>query len=374
MTSESIDRSIASEPKKRDYQNALAQVKTYIGLQGTPAPYRDVGVIVIKALTGLVEDVPDPFFYPFEKGTIFYKNWAYGFSALPIFHAQTAESVDMESQVFWLFNFVYAFRLEATYRSQGLTDLDVAILSIPQRTQFPHFAFAQLELMRAKVAVTFAVDSQSEIRHSLRGETEASLTRLEGLAKSIKTWEEKLSYWEDKTADLEKLIKQQHQELNFIGLSSAFLRLIEKRTIELTQASRSVKLLGAVSIAAPVLAFLLGILLHTGMKFDWSVLSYGIPAITVELLLLYFFRISLRNEYSLKAQLLQLELRYNICAFIESYADFAKKTRADDSDRTLEKFEALVFSGVTADIQNIPSQFDGVEQLVSLIKSIKAKD
>lgn len=374
MTSQDTASSTVLELKQSDYQKVLDVVKTYLRVQNTPAGYREVAETVAEVITPLAQGTPDPYFYPFKKGTFFYEKWAKGFSKLHIFSSGSTEPVEIESQIFWLYNFIYAFRLESIYQNQGLNDLDIKILTIPKRTQLPDFAAAQIEIFRASVTAALTLDSQNEIRKSLRSESEASAARLGSLVSSITTWEEKLDYWKDKTANLEKLIKEQHQDLNFVGLSKAFSDLIQKRVTELKAASRSVKLFGFVAILFPVIVFFVGVQYHSTNKFDWSVLSYAIPSLTIELLLLYFFRIALRNEYSIKAQLLQLELRYSICAFIQGYAEFAKSVRADDADKTLEKFEAFVFSGITADIQNIPSQFDGLEQIVSLIKGMRGKE
>lgn len=374
MTSEESSSANILELKQRDYKNALISVRSYLEQQKAPYLYAEVGAVVEKVLTTLAEGVPDPYFYPLQKGTYFYRNLAPGFSTLYIFHANSSEPVDVHSQMFWIFNFIYAYRFEALHEGQALNDLDAAILSIPQKTPFPAFAAAQLELFRSRITAELAVSKQTEIRNSIRAETEAAAQRLGNLVDSIKGWEGKLDYWKSKTADLEKLIKDQHEDLNFVGLSKAFSDLIKKRTIELRKVLHSVKLFGTAAIFFPSIAFYIGSQFHSARNLDWSVLTYAIPTVTIELLLLYFFRLSIRNEYSLKAQLLQLELRYSVCAFIQGYAEFAKSVRADDADKTLEKFEALVFSGITADIQNIPSQFDGIEQLVSLVKGIRAKD
>jgi len=373
MTSGSADNQIILELKKRDYEHALTYVRTHLANQSAANGYREVTVVVEAVLDKLVKDIQDPFFYPFQNGTIFYENFAFGFSTLSLFSAKNTASGEIESGIFRFFNFIYAFRLESVLGSKELADFDIEIFSIPQRIKFPPFASAQLQIFRAAVTAEFSVDNQKDIRQSLHADTEAYKGELERLVASIKGWEESLDSWKDKTIELEKLIKEQHQDLNFVGLSKAFSDLIKKRTAELIKASNSVKLFGLVSIAVPVIALFIGVKFHSN-NFDWSILNYAIPSLTIELLLLYFFRIALRNEYSLKAQLLQLELRYSVCAFIQGYADFAKKARAKDDDKTLEKFEALVFSGITADIQNIPSQFDGVEQLVSLIKGIRGKD
>lgn len=92
----------------------------------------------------------------------------------------------------------------------------------------------------------------------------------------------------------------------------------------------------------------------------------------LEIVFVYFFRIVLHNFYSAKAQLLQLDLRQSLCAFIESYVDFAQEKKAKGIE-SLSRFEAVVFSGISTDANNIPGTFDGVEQLAKLIKELKPK-
>lgn len=86
----------------------------------------------------------------------------------------------------------------------------------------------------------------------------------------------------------------------------------------------------------------------------------------IEIILLYFFRVLLMQFNSVRAQLLQLELRIAVCRFVEDYAKFAK----DNESKDLGKFEALIFGGITASEERIPSTFDGLEQLVSAIRTI----
>jgi predicted signal transduction protein with EAL and GGDEF domain len=73
-----------------------------------------------------------------------------------------------------------------------------------------------------------------------------------------------------------------------------------------------------------------------------------------------------------KAQLLQLDLRQSLCAFIESYVDFAQEKKSKGVE-ALSRFEMLIFAGISPDVNNIPNTFDGVEQLAKLIKELKLK-
>ncbi len=103
-----------------------------------------------------------------------------------------------------------------------------------------------------------------------------------------------------------------------------------------------------------------------------DLLKYAIfPTLTLQIVLVYFFRIALFNYKSVKAQLLQLELRKTLCQFIQSYSSYAKEMKATDNS-SLEKFENLIFSGIIANEENLPSTFDGLEQLSKIIQSLKS--
>ncbi|MNR23088.1 hypothetical protein D3C85_1400860 [compost metagenome] len=101
------------------------------------------------------------------------------------------------------------------------------------------------------------------------------------------------------------------------------------------------------------------------------VLLYTLPTIVaIELILIYLFRVVLAQFRSVKAQILQLDLRIALCQFIQSYAEYAVQMKKDDPE-VLSKFEAVVFSSLVPDSEGIPSTFDGVEQLSNLIKSFR---
>lgn len=102
-----------------------------------------------------------------------------------------------------------------------------------------------------------------------------------------------------------------------------------------------------------------------------TTLVYSLPTVlAVEIILLYLFRVVLGQFRSVKAQLLQIDLRISICQFVESYADYVSRLRTKDSS-ALAKFEALIFSGLVTEEAGIPSTFDGTEQIARLIRSIR---
>ncbi|SEH05644.1 Uncharacterised protein [Candidatus Venteria ishoeyi] len=100
-------------------------------------------------------------------------------------------------------------------------------------------------------------------------------------------------------------------------------------------------------------------------------MSILISLIPIELILIYFFRIILLNYRTVKAQIMQLELRKTLCQFIQDYTKYSEKIKKRDST-SLDKFESLIFSSVLSDPEKLPSTFDGLEQISNFIKKIKS--
>jgi hypothetical protein len=94
--------------------------------------------------------------------------------------------------------------------------------------------------------------------------------------------------------------------------------------------------------------------------------------IAIQIFLFYFFRVVLIHFRTVKAHILQLELRVSLCQFIQSYAKYAAEIKKSDS-ASLEKFESLIFSGIVSTDEKLPSTLDGIDQLSGLVKSIRGK-
>lgn len=168
-------------------------------------------------------------------------------------------------------------------------------------------------------------------------------------------------------------------DYNFLGLSHAFKLQARSAKRRKLGALVSMFFLGALAItpfSLPIvyswseLAKINGstnweelgrLVLGRGMYMAGSVLP-------VVLLVLYFFRLAHIQYKSAAAVALQFEHRYGICAFVEGYAKHKKDIGID-----MEKFEALVFAGVTPDPGNVPSAFDGLEGITKVIEALKKK-
>ncbi|MES3709071.1 hypothetical protein QC590_12615 [Pseudomonas putida] len=90
----------------------------------------------------------------------------------------------------------------------------------------------------------------------------------------------------------------------------------------------------------------------------------------LELVLLFLFKVALHGHRAVKAQLIQLDLRMALCQFIQGYATYASEVRKNDP-QLLDKFDQLIFSGIVNSESAIPSTFDGLDQIASLLARLK---
>jgi hypothetical protein len=167
---------------------------------------------------------------------------------------------------------------------------------------------------------------------------------------------------------LNEALEKQKTEFNFVGLNQGFDDIRKKKLSELCPVKWFSRFLIFMVLVLPI-----GLLVA---KEVWSVsgleanLQRAIPILGLELLALYFYRVNLQHMRSIKAQMVQLELRQALCQFIESYAKYSKKIK-DDNGAALDKFENLIFSGLAVNENAVPTSFDGLEPLANLIKSFK---
>ena len=96
-------------------------------------------------------------------------------------------------------------------------------------------------------------------------------------------------------------------------------------------------------------------------------LFYAIPTVTIEILLLFYFRVVLKIFSSIKAQILQLSLRISLLNFIKNYVKFKDIEKIGN----LDKFESLIFSNLVSDSDKIPSTVDGLDQLAKVLAQAK---
>ena len=185
----------------------------------------------------------------------------------------------------------------------------------------------------------------------------------EELNKQEKHIDDKVKEYQRKADDLANFIKEQTTKLNFIGLGSAFQSISNEK--------RSAKKL---IFTALIILFLglLGVPLLTYKEIycaETPNYYMAIPFTVIEFVLLYVFRLFYQQYLFVKSELLQVNLRHNLCAFIEDYMEFKKNNK----DNTVDLFEQLVFSNIISDEKKVPATVDGLESIANLIQAIKSK-
>ena len=192
--------------------------------------------------------------------------------------------------------------------------------------------------------------------------------------KRIDDWKSDLEKSKQHVKELADTLARQEQAFNFVGLHKGFSDLADSIIKELKFARWGLAIFGSLMLVPSIVDLWL---VMTG-KIDLSKLgSYTLAAvllstISITLLFLYFFRITLRKADSCRAQLVQIRLRMSLCRFIQSYADYSADIKSKNSD-ALSKFEALIFSGIVGTEDKLPSTFDGIEQLSALAKALRGQ-
>jgi hypothetical protein len=187
----------------------------------------------------------------------------------------------------------------------------------------------------------------------------------------IAAWSKELDTKEQAATRLKDALKQYTAAFNFVGLHQGFDNLSTDKKREVETLNRQLVLFGLLAIA-PLAGELVAAAFALDRFAEWStsMLIAAVPAFSMTLLLVYFFRIVLRRAEAARSQLLQIELRKTLCQFIQSYADYAKEIRSNNPE-ALVKFENMIFSGIVSTEDKLPTTFDGVEQLSQLIQSLR---
>ncbi|QFQ10777.1 hypothetical protein [Enterobacter sichuanensis] len=184
-------------------------------------------------------------------------------------------------------------------------------------------------------------------------------------------WEK---YIENKTKQIDGIkttLDGYESAFNFVGLYDGFNSLGNQKSSEILW-SRFLLVALAIAIPCPLMIeVVLTIKGVIGTTLIDKLVSF-IPLFSLTFILIYYFRVALTNHTSLKAQALQIDLRKSLCQFIQSYADYSKKIK-ESNPNSLAKFEEVIFSNIMPNQEKIPSTFDGIEQIATLISAVKPK-
>lgn len=217
------------------------------------------------------------------------------------------------------------------------------------------------------ISIFKAVANSDEI------ETLKNFDAVAAKAKQLKVeWDNDLIERERRVKAIEESLSKYENTFNFVGLYQGFDDLSKEKIRERDGILFWLKLLSLV-IVLPIAAELIFIYVNID---SLSVIRDGLlvsifSTISLVAISIYYFRVLLFNYKSVKSQLLQIDLRKTLCRFIQSYSSYASEIKSKDAG-VLERFERVIFSGIVTEDGNLPSTFDGIEQISKLINSVKA--
>ncbi len=195
-----------------------------------------------------------------------------------------------------------------------------------------------------------------EALHDSVEEADARIQRIVSLKENI----------EESVANANSSMATWKKDWGFVELSKGFKKIHDDKLGESKFTLASLLFFGFSLLALPAFQIIFG-RPHVA---EISSLLNLIPFVTAEIIAIYFFRIALQNRRSVKAQLLQIELRITLIQFVQQYAEFSRDKKFDG----LKNFESLIFSSIVPDEKAIPSVFDGADQIAKIIREIRPKN
>lgn len=167
--------------------------------------------------------------------------------------------------------------------------------------------------------------------------------------------------------EIQKSLEAQKSEYNFVGLSKGFTSLKTSKKTELDAEKITYNRLMIIIISLIIIKAVWSVYyLSTSEINSPMFIMVTVSTVLFLFILLYFFRISLVNVKSIKSQILQIDLRLTLCQFIHNYDSNTKDLR-EGMKESFSKFESVIFSPLVATEDQMPSTFDGLEQLTGMI-------
>jgi len=215
----------------------------------------------------------------------------------------------------------------------------------------------------------------SIIKSLLSGNDFSSLRDFSALKKEAEqfrsAWDADLKARKKEVDDLKESLDSYKDAFNFVGIYNGFKSIGEAKDNELKTAKYFLLVIGAIIpvVIGLGLWHMMNLKEHIQSLFE---LVTFIPATALSIVLIYYFRISLSNYNSIRAQKMQIELRKSLCQFIQQYSKYSSEISKDNAG-LLSKFEDVIFSNIMTSEDKMPSTFDGLEQIATLIKAVKTK-
>ncbi|EPF0937406.1 TPA: hypothetical protein LVN10_000445 [Klebsiella michiganensis] len=195
-------------------------------------------------------------------------------------------------------------------------------------------------------------------------------TNLEKANKFNNDWNVEFNKKKKAVDEIRDSLSNYKNAFDFVALYGAFKNLGDKKNRDI--------------IWTKALMFMLSLLILTPLTYEIYITHFSvepinltnallplIPVMSITIIFIYFFRVVLSNYNSLRTQITQIELRKSLCQFIQDYPRLAKKI-SNENPETLKKFEDIIFSNIIQSNDGTLPTFEGIEQIVNLIKTIKS--
>jgi len=191
--------------------------------------------------------------------------------------------------------------------------------------------------------------------------------------KTQEKWNDELKARESEVERLRESLEKYKDGFNFVGLHKGFSELSSEKKKQKSTTLFWLVVFGFLSIS-PIAIEIIYIInyIEDLVASPQRIIFLSIPTLSLVAVFIYFFRIVLSHYKSLTSQILQIDLRMTLCRFIQSYSDYASEIKTKDKE-ALSKFENVIFSGIVSDAEKIPSVYDGLDQISSLIQAVKPK-
>lgn len=207
-------------------------------------------------------------------------------------------------------------------------------------------------------------------------EASEDVRRVRGEADSaIGAWKSELDGLESRIHQHKEQLRRLGEEYNFVGLTKAFTTLLRSKKAQALRFALFLSLLACAALLPLIAELLVGhvAVLPEILYGEWQpdVVGKLVAFVGYEVIVLYFFRVILQQYYGLRAQILQLDLRAALCAFIEGYVDFLSSRKVGVVSEAMQRFESLTFAPIAPTESQVPNTLDGIDQLVKLIRQLK---
>lgn len=266
-------------------------------------------------------------------------------------------------------NYIYSFTInnKSLFSASAVRQIDYATTSLPLgilKGIVNNTGFKKLDEF-----IGILNDSQKERDAILEANKIVAEQHTRDVEEKEKEWNSYIIKKQKEVDDIKKSLESYQTAFNFVGLHDGFKQLSDQKNIEKEWALKLVKILGALVFLPLVIEIAFTSFNNIKINNFYDAI-YLIPVFSITFILIYYFRIALQNLNSINAQLSQIELRKTLCQFIQSYGEYSKKMKVNDSE-SLSKFENIIFSGIITNGDNIPSTFDGLEHIVKLVSEFK---